>query len=75
MLFRSTSPATAVALPAPVAGQKRPLIEFFNAVAAPDGSGLQVPKKARKERSDKGKPRGPRKKSLVGSENTPPTVS
>ena len=70
-----TPSATAVTPPAPVAGQKRPLIEFFNAVAVPNGSGLQVSKKVCKERSDKGKTRGPRKKSHAGSENTPPTVS
>ena len=66
--------ASASSLDAPptrLAGQKRPFAEFFNAVAAPDGSGLQIPKKTRKVRSDKGKTR---KKAPV-SENAPPATS
>ena len=63
--------------PSNAAGRKRARsntlnVQFFNAVTAEDGSGIQIPKRARKERSDKNTKRGPRKKRNTGQENMPP---
>ncbi|OSD06824.1 hypothetical protein PYCCODRAFT_1422386 [Trametes coccinea BRFM310] len=50
--------------PRPATGQKRPAaaVEFINTVTGTDGAPLVVAKRARKQRSDAGKKRGPQKK-------------
>ncbi|KAL7283899.1 hypothetical protein ACG7TL_001171 [Trametes sanguinea] len=58
----ASSESTATAI-----GRKRPRtnalqVQFLNAVTTADGSGIIVPKRARKERSDKNTKKGPRKK-------------
>ncbi len=61
-----TPPTTAP--PAGARGRKRPLeVDFINSGPGTDGAGFVVPKRARKERSDKGKPR----KKRAAQENSP----
>ncbi|KAI1781830.1 hypothetical protein LXA43DRAFT_1069674 [Ganoderma leucocontextum] len=69
----STTAHPAESTPAQTAGQKRPFVQFINSVGAADGSGLQVTKKPRKQRSDKGVWR--KKAANASSENAPPATS
>ncbi|CDO75655.1 hypothetical protein BN946_scf184941.g8 [Trametes cinnabarina] len=67
--------------PSRVAGRKRPRagttsIQFLNAVSNTEGTGIVVPKRPRKERSDKNTKKGPRKKrSANGNDSAPGTSS
>ncbi|GBE86265.1 hypothetical protein SCP_0901440 [Sparassis crispa] len=51
----------------------QPLSSFINIVTGADGNPLTVQKKTRKECSDKGMKKGPRKKQAAGNENTNPS--
>ncbi|KAI9064985.1 hypothetical protein FKP32DRAFT_1675117, partial [Trametes sanguinea] len=65
---------------AQAAGRKRPragttTIQFLNAVSNADGTGIVVPKRPRKERSDKNTKKGPRKKRAVSGNDAAPATS
>jgi hypothetical protein len=51
-----------------------PLTDFVNTITSSDGQQVITEKKARKARSDKGKPRGPRKK-VTATSTAPPATS